>query len=88
MIEMSTLLAPERLAEFDAVLAREGLPSLHRLQDREKRNLSLILIRRRIRSDDEYDVVNRFLSDVDSNVLSEPERQIASQLILEYEDGK
>jgi hypothetical protein len=88
VLEASGNLPPEPLARLDASLRSEGLPSIHRLQDRIKRSLIVILTRGLIKSESEYRLVDRFVSDVDSAELSLQERSLANRMLSEYESNR
>ena len=88
MVEMCEDLAADQVAALDARLAGDGLPTLSEMRDRRYRSLLTVLSRGRIESDDEFRLVNSFVSDVDSPHLSEPTRAKASRLLGAYESNR
>lgn len=88
MVEMCEDLAANQVAALDARLARDGLPTLSEMRDRRYRNLLTVLSRGRIESDDEFRLVNSFVSDVDSPHLSGPARAKANALLGAYESNR
>ena len=88
MVEMCEDLAAEQAAALDARLARDGLPTLSQMRNRRYRRLLTVLSRGRIESDDEFRLVNGFVSDVDSPYLSDPARAKANALLGAYESKR
>ena len=85
MVEMCQDLADDQVAALDARLASKGLPTLTHMRDRRYRSMLAILSRGRIKSDEEFRLLNSFVSDVDSPHLSEANRTRAETLLGEYE---
>ena len=85
MVEMCQDLTADQVAAFDLRLVDDGLPTLTQMRDRRYRSLLAILSRGRIRSDDEYRLVNSFVSDIDAPHLSPDARSKANVLLASYE---
>jgi len=88
MVEMCEDLAADQVAALDARLERDGLPTLSRMRDRRYWSLLAVLSRGRIRSDDEFRLLNSFVSDVDSPHLRGPARAKASAMLGAYESNR
>ena len=88
MVEMCEALAANQVAALDDRLARDGLPTLSQMRDRRYRSLLTVLSRGRIESDDEFRLVNGFVSDVDSPHLSGAARAKANALLGAYQSNR
>jgi hypothetical protein len=88
LVEMREDLAGEQLAGLDARLARAGVPTLSLMRDRRYRSLLAALSRGRIESDDEFRLVNGFVSDVEPDHLSPEARAKANALLGVYESDR
>ena len=85
MVEMCQDLGPDQVAALDTRLARVGLPTLTLMRDRRYRELLEVLSRGRIRSDEEFRLVNGFVSELDTPDLSLSARHAAEALMRAFE---
>jgi hypothetical protein len=88
MVEMCQDINGDQLVALDARLARAGLPTLSLMRDHRYRAFSAVLVRGRIDSDDEFRLVNSFVSDVEVGQLSEEARATATVLLGRYESDQ
>jgi hypothetical protein len=83
MVEWSRDLDDDDLAKLDVALSAAGAPTLTQMRDKRYRTLAKILARGRIRTDDEYRLVEGLLADC---VL--PDHQVDEATRLQHEYGK
>ena len=84
MIEWTCDLTPEEVARLDLQLESARLPTLSQMRDRRYRQIQRILDGKALRSEIDYRLLNDVLSDTESSVLSEAERQLANMLLASY----
>jgi hypothetical protein len=84
MIERSIDLPDADVAVLDERLRLLGAPTLSAMRDRRYRDLLRIIASNRIRSEEEWHLVNGFVSDGE-NSLSQAERQRADELLWKYQ---
>ena len=88
MVEMCEDLRIDQVEALDERLAWEGLPTLSLMRDSRHRSFLNVLSRGRIESDEEFRLINSYVSDVDSPHLSEEARAKANALLSEYESAR
>ena len=85
IVEFRDDMSADQISEIDRDLLQQGLPSLTQMADRRHRELRHILLRNCIKSGDEWRLVDSYVGTLDSNVLSDQERDQAGRLLAEYE---
>ncbi len=85
MVEMCQDLSEEQIADLDSKLKSKGLPSLTMMRDKRFTQFLKVLSQNRIKSNDEFRLVNNFVSDTASPFLSDSSRDAANALLAEYE---
>jgi len=84
MIECTQDFDGGMLAQLEERLASQNLPSLALMRSRQGRLIAEIVARGEIRSEDECRLILSVLSDVDSLILSGTNREIAEQLVADF----
>ncbi len=84
-VEFHEDLKPSQIRELDLLLSEQGLPTLSAMSEKKFRSLLTILGRGQIRSESEYYIVKSYVVDVDSIVISDDNRRLGEQLIVDYE---
>jgi len=84
LLEMTLRMSEVEVRELDSRLASRNLPTLSAMRDSEGRQFREILLRRRIRGEDEFRFVEARLADVEPTGPSDAERELANQLLLSY----
>ena len=82
LVEMTLPLSEVEVRELDSRLASRNLPTLSAMRDSEGQQFRKILLRGRIRGEDEYRFVEARLSDVGLTGPSDAERDLANRLLL------
>jgi len=85
MVEMCQDVDLQQVTKLDRRLLEQGLPSLSEMRDQSLRLFRSILSRNQIKTDDEWRLVESYISDVDSDTLTERDREHASSLLTDYE---
>ena len=85
LVEMYQDMVGQDLAELDKLLLERGFPSMSEMRDRNVRRLREILSTGRIKSNDDWRFVESYLSDVDSHVLTNKDRETANKILAEYD---
>jgi hypothetical protein len=75
LLEVTIDFAGPRLAEFDAALGAAGAPTLSAMRERMWRVREKVMARGRIRSREEYDLINERLNDVSESGFHGGERE-------------
>ena len=86
MVEMCQDLDTKRVAELDKLLKENDFPPLSEMRDRSLQRCRRILSQKKIRNDDEWRFLESYVSDVDSDVLTQGDREAANQLLGGYKD--
>jgi hypothetical protein len=73
------------LAALEARLAQAGAPSLSAMRGQRVNSIFRILNRGQIRSADEFRLINAVLSNVDDRILDDSTRELANNLLGDYE---
>ena len=76
------------LAALEQRFAAAGAPSLAAMRSRRVVDIFRILTRAKIRSDDEWRLLNAVVSDTADRILDESNRAVAQRLLREYEASK
>ena len=76
------------LAALEQRFAAAGAPSLAAMRSRRVVDIFRILTRAKIRSDDEWRLLNAVASDVADGILDDANRPLAERLLREYEVSK
>lgn len=84
-VEFHEDLSPTQIRELDLLLSEKGLPTLSAMSEKKFRSLLTILGRGQIRSESEYYIVKSYIVDDDSVVISDGDRRLGEQLIVDYE---
>ena len=74
-----------QLAQLEVELEAAGAPSLAAMRRSGYRKMLAVLERGRIRTDSEFYLITGLLSDTADQTLTPVERQLAEQLVAEYE---
>lgn len=85
-VELCEDLKPEQVVELDALLSAKQLPTLTQMTDRRYVEMKKILQRNRIRSDDEWRMIEGYMGALDTKCLSAEERDRAMRLLADYEN--
>jgi hypothetical protein len=85
VVEMLQDLNGPALAAVELRLAQAGAPSLSAMRDQYVNGIFRILNRGQIRSDEESRLINAVLSDVDDRILDDSTRELANNLLGDYE---
>lgn len=87
-VEMSQDLAGEQLARLDSELASKGLPTLSAMRNATYRKALAVLARGRVRTEEEWHLLNAFVVNAADGVLSPTELKNADRLIHEFRQKK
>ena len=85
MVEWGPDLSPGRLLELDSRLASLGLPTFSLMRTKRASELSRILARGGIASEDEYRLLNSVVSNLDTPELTPADRGLAERLLGEFQ---
>jgi hypothetical protein len=85
LLEMTRDLPASTVDQANVWLLAEGVASLSAMRERIWRQIPRILARGRIRNEVEYYLVADRMGDVGPDGLDEDERQLAAELVAEYE---
>jgi len=85
LLEMTQDVGGAQLAAIDALLATRGAPSLTAKRLERRRWLGRLLKRGSLESDEEYRVLRGKLDDVDDATFAESQRNLAKDMLLQYE---
>ena len=85
VVEWAQDLSDEQVSALDAQLRESNLPTLTAMREATYRQALHVLSRGAIRSDEEWRLLEGYLSNADSGVLSESERSVATEIIANYE---
>jgi hypothetical protein len=83
-VEWCQDLAGERLVSLDSELASKGLPTLSAMRNSTYRKALVVLARGRVRTEEEWHLLNAFVVNGADGVLSPTERENADRLIHEF----
>jgi hypothetical protein len=84
VVEMCQDIAGEELARLDSELASKGLPTMSAMRNATYRKALAVLARGRVRTEEEWHVLNGFVVNQGDGVLSPTERQDADRLMHEF----
>jgi hypothetical protein len=87
-VELSQDLAGEQLVSLDSELASKGLPTLSAMRNATYRRALAVLARGRVRTEEEWHMLNAFVVNDADGVLSPTERKDADRLIHEFRQKK
>jgi len=87
-VEMSQDLAGEQLARLDSELASKGLPTLSAMRNATYRKALAVLARGRVRTEEEWHLLNAFVVNAADGVLSPTELKNADRLIRQFRQKK
>lgn len=74
----------EQLTTLDSQLASEGVPTLSAMRNVNYRTAIAVLERGAVRTEEEWHILNGFISDTADRTLTPVERQQAERLLSEY----
>lgn len=83
VVEWSQDIRGESLARLDAALAELSLPTVTLMRSKANRRFTRILVRGRIRSEDEYRLVNARAADM-ARELADSDRALAERLLAAF----
>ena len=81
-------LSSNKTAELDALLSSKGLPTLTQMHNKSYRQFLSVLSKQVIKSDKEFRLLNAFVSEQSSTLVSQQEVDIANKLMANYETSK
>jgi hypothetical protein len=84
MVEICQDLDAQQVEQLDLLLRENGYPTLSEMRNHDLRRLRKILSQNRIVNDDDWRFVESYLSDVDSEVLTDKDRDVANRILVEY----
>jgi hypothetical protein len=87
MVDSCQNLTSQQVKQLDQLLVTSGFPTLSEMRDRSLQRLRRILSNRRVATVDEWRFLESYLSDVDSDVLTEEDRALANRILAEYDSG-
>jgi hypothetical protein len=87
MIDSCQDLTSQQVKQLDQLLVTSGFPTLSEMRDRSLQRLRRILSNRRVATVDERRFLESYLSDVDSDVVTEEDRALANRILAEYDSG-
>jgi hypothetical protein len=87
LIEMAKEWPEDLRKKADDALATQGYPSMKKLEIQLGKKQKQILKKQKIRNDEEYYIVIEILNDTEAPI-SDDERKVLNQLILDYEQQK
>jgi hypothetical protein len=85
MVEMTKDLDSAAIGVLEARLAAEGAPSLTSMRDRQRLTVFQILHRGKIRTDDEWRLLNSIVADTADQMLDASSRDDACAMLRDYE---
>ena len=85
--EMVRALSTKQLEELDRELEGEGLPIASAILSDTSKRVRRLLERGKLLTDDEFRLLNGWVSDVEGSWLTAGERELAGSMLAEYESG-
>ncbi|WCN09957.1 hypothetical protein [Marinomonas mediterranea] len=77
-----------QIAELDALLKKNDLPTISQMYNKKYRKFLSIISSASISSDNDFRLVSSFVGSVDNDLISSKERDIAERLMANYESSK
>lgn len=77
-----------QIEELDSLLSSKGFPTITQMYNKNYRTFLSLIAKSKIKTDDQFRLLNSFVVEQDSKLASQKEREKAEQLMVNYEATK